>query len=111
MDSIVADVVKAVDLWLEELSLREETINRLLHTRQRIQQILLQMQFEGELSSEIQQVGALWVDILILLADGRQDTATIEKKKKDLVQKVLLLLELDVISRHLAFSMITRVFL
>ena len=111
MESLAADVVKAVDLWLEELTLCEETINKLLHTRQRVQQILLQMQFEGELDSEIQNVGVLWMEILSILADGRQDTAVIEGRQKDLVQKILLLLELEAISRHLAYNMITRIFL
>ena len=114
MDSIVTDVVQTIDIWLEDqqdekLTLRGGTINKILNTRQRIQEILLQLQFEGELSSELECVGTLWIDFLDLLTDG-QDISSTEKKKK-LIQKVLLLLELDLISRHLAFNMITKVFL
>ena len=111
MESLASDVVKAVDLWLEELILCEETINKLVHTRQRVQQILLQMRYEGELNSEIQEVGMLWIEILSILTDERKDTAVIEKRRKDILQKILLLLELDAMSRDLAYNMITRLFL
>lgn len=111
MESLASDVVKAVDLWLEELILCEETINKLVHTRQRVQQILLQMRYEGELNSEIQEVGMLWIEILSILTDERKDTAVIEKRRKDVLQKILLLLELDAMSRDLAYNMITRLFL
>ena len=110
MKSLASDIVTAVDLWLQQLTLCEETINKLVHTRQRVQQILLQMKYEGELNSEIQEIGVLWVEILSILADRRADTDVIEGRRKELVEKILLLLELEAMSRELAYSMITHVY-
>ena len=88
----------AIDDWLESLTIKEEKYNQIQNTQERIQQTLLQIQFEGEVSTDIEFIGNLWIDILNT------------DNKEQLLMKILTLLELGVISRDLTYQLIVKLF-
>ena len=102
MDSILTDVVEVIDIWLDNLTVKQEKYNQIQNPQDRIQQTLLQMQYEGEVSAEIQLIANLWIDILNLL--------TSESERGELVMKILLLFETTTISRDFAYQLIITSF-
>ena len=100
MESILTDIVDAIDIWLENLTVKEEKYNQVQNTQDRIQQTILQMRFEGEVSAEIQNIANLWIEILNLLSS--------DAYKEELVMKILLLFEIGGISRSLTYQFIVN---
>ena len=98
MDSILTDVMTAIDDWLDNLTIKEEKYNQIQNAQDRIQQTLLQMQFEGEVSTEIEFIGNLWIDILNT------------DNPEELLMKILMLLEIGAISRDLTYQLIVKLF-
>ena len=96
MDSILTDIMQAIDDWLESLTIKEEKYNQIQNAQERIQQTLLQMQFEGEVSTEVEFIGNLWVDILNT------------ESKEQLLMKILMLMEIGGISRDLTYQLILK---
>ena len=88
----------AIDDWLESLTIKEEKYNQIQNTQERIQQTLLQIQFEGEVSTDIEFIGNLWIDILNT------------DNKEQLFMKILMLLEIGAISRVLTYQLIVKLF-
>ena len=102
MDSILTDIVEAIDIWLDNLTVKEEKYNQIQNTQDRIQQTLLQLKYEGEVSTEIQFIANLWTDILNSLGT---DTS-----REQLIMKILMLFESGGISRDLAYQLIVALF-
>ena len=92
------DIMEAIDDWLESLTIKEEKYNEIQTTQDKIQQTLLQMKYEGELSTEVQFIGNLWIDILNTV------------NKEQLLMKILMLLEIGGISRNFAYQLIVNLF-
>lgn len=88
----------AIDDWLDNLTIKEEKYNQIQNAQDRIQQTLLQMQFEGEVSTEIEFIGNLWIDILNT------------DNPEELLMKILMLLEIGAISRDLTYQLIVKLF-
>ena len=88
--------MQAIDDWLESLTIKEEKYNQIQNAQERIQQTLLQMQFEGEVSTEVEFIGNLWVDILNT------------ESKEQLLMKILMLMEIGGISRDLTYQLILK---
>ena len=101
MDSILTDVMTAIDDWLDNLRVTEEQYEQVRNTQDRIQQTLLQMQYEGGLSTEIQFIANLWTDILDSLSTDN---------KEQLLVKILALFECGGISRDLTYHFIVHLF-
>ena len=93
------DVEEAIDIWLNELTVKEEKYHQIKNTQYKIQQTLLQIQFEGEATAEIQFIANLWIDILNLLNSESSE-------REELLMKFLLLFEAGSISRDLAYQLI-----
>ena len=100
MDSILTDIMEAIDNWLDNLTIMEERYNQIQNTQDRIQQTLLQMKYEGEVSPEIQFIANLWTEILNLLNTDN---------KKQLLMNILLLFETGGISRVFAYYLIVNI--
>ena len=92
------DIMEAIDDWLESLTIKEEKYNEIQTIQDKIQQTLLQMKYEGELSTEVQFIGNLWIDILNTV------------NKEQLLMKILMLLEIGGISRNFAYQLIVNLF-
>jgi hypothetical protein len=99
MESIRTDIEEAIDIWLNELTVKEEKYHQIKNTQYKIQQTLLQIQFEGEATAEIQFIANLWIDILNLLNSESSE-------RGELLMKFLLLFEAGAISRDLAYQLI-----
>ena len=97
MGSILADIVEVIDIWLDNLTVKQERYIQIQNPQDRIRQTLLQMRYEGELSTEIQFIANLWIDILNSLSTDN---------KEQLLMKVLMMFETGVISRGFAYQLI-----
>ena len=95
----------AIDNWLEELIVGEEILNKIKNTRDRIQETILQMQYDEEGSAHIQFIASLWGDILDLLTKPDQTS------RDQLIMKTLELFETGNISRELTHQMIVKSFI
>lgn len=93
------DVEEVIDIWLDSLTVKEEKYHQIKKTQHKIQQTLLQIQFEGEATAEIQSIANLWTDILNLLNSDSSE-------RGELVMKLLSLFEAEAISRELAYQLI-----
>ena len=119
MDSLLQDVVYAINIWLGELRVKkEEMYNRVKDTRERVKTVVLQMKYEGKMPPEVYFTANLWIDVLNLILTDEQDDDDDEagKKEKDseisnrqlLLQKILHLFEIGQISREFTYEMITK---
>ena len=107
MDSILMDIVNAIDIWLDELTVQEEKYNRITSVQERIQQTITQIEYEGDTSADISKVkfiGNLWGNMLNLIAI--RDSSS----KRQLVLQTLKLLEVGEISTDFACVIIMNVF-
>ena len=107
MDSILMDIVNAIDIWLDELTVQEEKYNRITPVQERIQQTITQIECEGDTSvdiSKIKFIGNLWGNMLNLIAI--RDSSS----KRQLVLQTLKLLEVGEISTDFACEIIMNVF-
>ena len=89
--------MEAIDIWLDNLTVKQERYIQIQNPQDRIRQTLLQMRYEGELSTEIQFIANLWIDILNSLSTDN---------KEQLLMKVLMMFETGVISRGFAYQLI-----
>ena len=118
MDSLLQDVVYAINIWLGELRVKkEEMYNRVKDTRERVKTVVLQMKYEGKMPPEVYFTANLWIDVLnLILTDEQDDDDEAGKKEKDseisnrqlLLQKILRLFEIGQISREFTYEMITK---
>ena len=67
MDSTLTDALDAIDAWLDELTILEESYNRSHNTLERMDQTFVRLQHEGELTAEIDYIGTLWRSLIELL--------------------------------------------
>ena len=117
METILQDVVSAIDIWLGELTDKEEAFKQINDTCERIEQTVLQMQYEGECSPEIESIANTWTDILNLLTSDENESHTINEndgsilqKEQKLILKIMVIFESQHISRQLACEMIMKLF-
>ena len=118
--AISQDVVSAIDIWLEDVTDKKEAFKRINGTCEKIEHTILQMQYEGECSSEIEFIANTWKEILSLLTDTYQQTTSytisenddgsILRKEQKLVFKILSIFECKHISRQFACKMIMKLF-
>ena len=119
MDSLLQDVVYAINIWLGELRVKkEEMYNRVKDTRERVKTVVLQMKYEGKMPPEVHFTANLWIDVLNLILTDEQDDDDdeVEKKEEDseisnrqlLLQKILHLFEIEQISREFTYEIITK---
>ena len=104
MDSIIPDILRALDIWLAELEGIEQRNLKLDKMRARINRTVDQIHMEGLLSipdmARLEYVAKLWVDVLALIQTG---------DKRILVTKILQLFDSGEISLVLTSEMICSV--
>ena len=100
MESVLTDVMCAIDNWLEDLTVKEERY-KIADVQARIQNTVLQIQYDESIdTSKMTFVSELWIDILNLLVDEDYEL---------LIYKVLQLFQTGEISIDFACKIITKV--
>ena len=106
MDTVLEDVLNAIDMWLEEIEIDE---NRVEKMRSRLSRKVLQIRLEGETSivdvGGLERVADMWTNILNLLCSEKTDNT-----KRLLLTYVLQLFESSEISMTLTCGIIINIF-
>ncbi len=101
MESLIPDILHALDIWLMELEGLEQRNLKLERMRARINRTVDQIHMEGMLTipdmGRLEYVAKLWVDVLALIQVGDRRT---------LVTKILQLFDSGEISLVLTTEMI-----
>ena len=109
MESVIDDVLYAIDLWLNELEEIERRHSKLECMKARIKRTISQVQMEGSMSlidmGRLDYIGRIWTDIIDLLV-----TEKTESTKKLLVKKVLQLFDSGELSLSITIGMIVKIF-
>ena len=100
MDSIVPDVLEGIAIWLGPF--HEQNYNKLNRLCERIQQTILRMRYEGQLTLQSQHTSTLWLEIFQFLTDNSIAT------KKEITWKILQLREFGEISTDVEYYMIIK---
>ncbi len=104
MDSIIPDILRALDIWLKELEGVEQRNLKLEKMRARINRTVDQIHMEGLLSipdmGRLEYVAKLWVDVLGLLQTG---------DKRILITKILQLFDSGETSLVLTTEMLMNI--
>ena len=119
MEAVSQDIVSAIDIWLEDLTDKEEGFKRINGTCEKIEHTILQMRYEGESSPEIEFIANTWTEILSLLTNTDQQNTSytinendgsILRKEQKLIFKILSIFECKHISKQLVCEMIMKIF-
>lgn len=100
MDSIMPDIVRGIEIWLGPF--HEQNYNKLNRLCERIQQTLLMMRYEAQLTQQSQYTLTLWLEVFQFLTDNSIATKT------EITWKILLLREFGEISTDVEYYMITK---
>ncbi len=102
MDSVLDDVLNAIDLWLSEI----ETTEKLSKIKTRINRAILRIQYEGQNSlidmARLIHISDIWVSLLELL--------TSSNNKQLVVMKILELFNYGQITIELTYTLINNIY-
>ena len=99
MNSIEADVNEAAHFWVDNLTVKDKKYNQSQNIHEKIERTMLQMKFEGEITTQIEFIGKLWNDVLITLQS--------DASNEQFITKLLLLFEAGGISRIFLHQLLT----
>ena len=109
MESVIDDVLQAIDLWLNELEEIEGRLSKLACMKARINRTITQVQMEGSMSltdmGRLDFIGKIWTEIIDLLLSEKTDST-----KKLLVKQVLQLFDSGELSLCITIEMIIKIF-
>ena len=108
MDSILEDVLNAIEIWLKDLQKEENQNYRLNMMKNKINRTIMQIQFEGLNSivdmGSIHFIGDIWISIIDLMQQNINDDV-----RKQFIIQVLKLFDCGGISLTLCTEMITQI--
>ena len=107
MDSILEDVLNAIEIWLKDLQKEEKQNYRLNMMKNKINRSVMQIQFEGLNSivdmARIHFVANTWISILEIMRESKTDEV-----KRHFITHILKLFDCGEISLTLCSEMIMQ---